>query len=444
MSQLYTSAASAEARFGRVETDIADRAFTLIRFWPAIHAASADTVILDLANDTYVTNPVADGQTYSGKYANSSLKPHPDAGDVGTGERGITVEQQLIRIRPVTSDTSLIFPLVQRTRDVLHPFGEGRGTKDGLIYRYRNLDPASDTKCMAIADTTLEVKKGGSSAWDLVSRKTTREENNTMTFWMLFNQVDRIDWDSNSIANPHYLERGPVDTAWEFRRKFWFGINRSNYATTVADLRNFSKADTGFVVESYDVRDVEDGAKDYVQTLKRANRSGWKYVTEWQAGLGNYLPQVVRIYPNVKDTKADVLCAATGEARTDFAVDGTTYYQLRTKRERFPDKTSTVTQIGHIPGDLGYGGLWGSETDTRYYYRYIRNYKGKRIRRLKIGRKEKQEDQMSHCVVWLNAFGLHLITARWDFVGAGRFLAVAEWIDSENTDTSVIKLNRDP
>ena len=367
MAVLYRSASDSEAQLRKIVKDDQDRTFRVVRAWTDIDARYADTILLDKANDTYYTNIKVDNDSYVGKFMNSGTEAD------GNDERQVDIIQTLSRVRTVTADTTLTAPIIGRGKNILHPFGEGRGINEDLVFEYRNLDPASDTKCRAFADTTLETKAG--SAWDLVERKTQEQDDNTLKFFLQFRQVDRIGWSDTMTTHPDYVERIGPGSIYEKRRAFWFGIDRGHNDSVVVDLAA-TPAVTNYAIDGYDIRDVGDGANDYIQDLTRINTTGSFFYQARSKAVGNREAYVERVFYLVRDTLAKALTDSGGTATTDFADTeyGDSYTHLHYRTDRHNNQLQTITQMGLIPNTTG-NGMWPESVDTEVRYYIARHYR---------------------------------------------------------------------
>ena len=258
LTKIKNVALESDADLVEAEGDPMEQGSTIDRAWYYISPMKADTIYRNFsANDTYLSHIHVDNQSYAGPWACTYSMKKED-------NRTITILNTATKVKSVDSAGDLTDPLIDRQRETYHPFGEGRGTGDNVLYRYKNLDARTDTKCMAFADTKLEVKcTPTGQGWDLVDRKTKTEDDNTMTFYLLFRHNDRIKWTSTLFGTPHQrmIENGGRDN--ELRIKKWFGIMRECHTTALTQLQSTANVDTNFALLKVEFQDVEDGAKDY-------------------------------------------------------------------------------------------------------------------------------------------------------------------------------------
>jgi len=315
---LNKSTDNSKARYVKHDGDPQHAGFKLTRAWERFDATVADSKIVALNSvDTY-GSPQADGQVYSGKFIQSSLEPRvrdddavdiiqnltkvklavveSDAdivaqiGDPATSgyelsrawhisgkfvvsgvrseeqaDRTYDIIQDMVKVKTIDSVGDLTDPLIDRAKDIIHPFGEGTGVGRDIVYRYLNLDPASDTKCMALADTELVSRMSQNDSFIHVKRQTKTETNRTMTFWVLAQRKQRIAWSDTVFANPDHIEDQSVGRDNTIRRKTWYGIDNDCYAAVKTRLE--TDTDTLYSIAGYTVRDNDDGSDDWTQTL---------------------------------------------------------------------------------------------------------------------------------------------------------------------------------
>lgn len=267
MSNLYLDKSESNARLVRVEGDPSVNGFKLFRNWQKRHSQSVDTLAQKLQLIKSYTNPKADRLAYNGKFVVKTYSTPVD------GDEAYTIEQELTKVRSVTSDTDLLNPLIEREKESIHPFGNGTGTGWGIVFKYENLDPSSDTKCMVLKDTALVAHKAkvyakpSGDSYTLVDRKTAIEDDRTATFYMLFQRKNRSAFPGAHKAD--FVETTNKGRKNEIRRKYWYGINRSAHASTLSAVEGAT--DTGFVmIDAVKFSDDDNGAKEYVLTEQRS------------------------------------------------------------------------------------------------------------------------------------------------------------------------------
>lgn len=244
--------------------DPATAGYTMNRAWHYINPYALDTLFPVVADIKRYTDPKGNGEVQSGTFIVSRVQ------SLEQNDRTYDITQDMVKVKAVTGDTSLTDPLIDRAKDVIHPFGEGTGVGRDIVYRYINLDPATDTMCMAIADTSLVARMSQNDSFTNVSRKTTTETNRTMTFWVLAQRKQRIAWEDGLYITPDHLEDDYRGRDGTIRTKTWYGIDNDCYASV--DTKLWSAKDTGYSILNARLRDNDDGSDDWTQTtIKRMN-----------------------------------------------------------------------------------------------------------------------------------------------------------------------------
>jgi hypothetical protein len=265
LTKVKATTDSADADIDEQIGDPAVSGYKMNRAWHYINPYSLDTAFPAInANESYV-NPKGNGEKQTGKFIVSRVR------SVEQTDRTYDIIQDMVKVKTITSDTSLTDPLIDRAKDILHPFGEGTGVGRDIIYRYPFLDPASDTKLMAIADTSFVAKMSQNDSFIHVARKSTLEADRTLQFWVLAQRKQRIAW-GGRYATPDHVEDNYPGRDGTVRRKSWYGIDNDCYAGVKSRVEAAASADTGFSVLGFQVRDNDDGSDDWTQnTIRQFN-----------------------------------------------------------------------------------------------------------------------------------------------------------------------------
>jgi hypothetical protein len=264
LTKVKAAVAESDADIVSTEGDPKAGGYKLNRAWHYINPYSLDTLLPPLNLVESVTNPMGNEETQTGKFVVSRVR------SVEQNDRTYDILQDLVRVKTIASDTSLTDPLIDRAKDIIHPFGEGTGVGRDIIYRYINLDPASDTKLMAINDTVLVGKMSQNDSFIHAGRKSTTESDRTLTFWVLAQRKERISWGDTIYVNPDHVEDQNPSRDGTIRRKRWFGIDNDDYATVKAKLE--ASVDTNYSILSASLRDNDDGSDDWTQmSIKQFN-----------------------------------------------------------------------------------------------------------------------------------------------------------------------------
>lgn len=255
---------SADADLVEAIGDPKTAGFDVTRAWHYINPTSVDSLMVTLnAIKSYDSGVLANGENYAGKFIISKVRA------VERDDRSYDILQECKKVVSVDSIGDLNNPLIDREKDIIHPFGEGTGVGRGIVYRYLNLDPASDTKCMVFSDTELVGRMTQNDSFIHVARKTTTEDDGTMVFWVMAQRKQRIAWSDTIYQNPDHVEDNNPGRDNTIRTKTWYGIDNDCYTGVLKALNDTCRADTSFSIMSIKVRDNDDGSDDWSQIIVR-------------------------------------------------------------------------------------------------------------------------------------------------------------------------------
>lgn len=151
LTKVKSSTDSSDADLLSIQGDPNVAGTKLNRAWHFISPTAVDNLYTTLNGITiYASGIKVNGQKLTGQYVVSQVRP------VEQEDRSYRIEQLLTRVKPIASADSLANPIIGREKEIIHPFGEGTGTGRGIVYKYKNLAPSSDTYLMVIPDTKLE------------------------------------------------------------------------------------------------------------------------------------------------------------------------------------------------------------------------------------------------------------------------------------------------
>ena len=156
----------------------------LVRELPNVDIMTADDLTALLKAETTFTNPQADGQTYTGTFANAKVRQYDN------GDREAIIENEIIEVASPADHTALAALTSRKTRDntILREFATDFGEDDGIAYIFDNINPTNEATFFAITDANLVTALPG-SGWTYVTRKFVEQENNTATITVVFRKV---------------------------------------------------------------------------------------------------------------------------------------------------------------------------------------------------------------------------------------------------------------
>ena len=205
---LLTTIADADWVFVDAEGNPVVNGYTLRRQVPYIDNRAADTLFVAQQAVTAVTNPVADGQTYTGKFAN--VKTESIEGTDPDNQREVIIRQTLVLVASVDNVTELAALTSEKMRsdEILNLFGLEEGERNVTGYKWRNVDPADQDNFIAISNANM-VTNFASGSESYLSRRFVKEEDNTGTAYALF-QIET--WTNVKGASPDKI----IDSRVEF------------------------------------------------------------------------------------------------------------------------------------------------------------------------------------------------------------------------------------
>ena len=186
-------AADNDWRMVRRPNDVNVNGYTLVRELQFMDAIDADNFAALLDAQTTITNPVVDGQPWSGTFANSKTTPKQGAFD----DRSITVENELIKVLAIANLAALVVAAVEyevtQKNEFLRPFATDYGENDLIAFVYRGINPASRSICMGLADADLEDPAKftpiGDNTWTYLDREFKDQPDGTATFTIGFRKI---------------------------------------------------------------------------------------------------------------------------------------------------------------------------------------------------------------------------------------------------------------
>ena len=256
------------------------------------HPRSIAADVATLRAVTSYTDPTVEEQTATGKWIISDVHP---VDDQATGTKTIVLSLSLVATVADLAALAALTPLKQHTHDIDHPFGPGgtytahvgKSYHDGIVYTYKQLDPASRDVLIALTDAQLQtlIPVADQATYEFTDRDIKDDEaDHTLTMKVAFKRVGRIAWTDQAADMTEYENQG---TPNETRTKMWFGIRNADDATVVAALINAAgggalTGETGYNVASVRYTNNDDGTKTWTQVLLKEKKGALG--TELEAG----------------------------------------------------------------------------------------------------------------------------------------------------------------
>jgi hypothetical protein len=389
-----------------------DRQIT--RFWLNVDATYSDDLLASAALlGSIVTDPQADGQTFTGTWVVSEMYGDEE------NDRSVTIVQKLTKVTAITGETGeaclaqLPTPNVTPGVREVADFGQLKTGKVELrILRYIHLKPDATTReklLVTITDAEWNVVLNAILAGlTIESRKWEVEPKGDWTGTLTI-AAKLNTWDgSSAVANGHTTQMSGRQTQtltgdvfghqYEVTRQYP-GIPTASVEAEARTLRD----DSGGTLH------IEEGATFRAEdVLIQYGANGESTITVRKTQetdtLGNpsdvtasvavalfkdadTLPRAVTLYwPNLPQATADTL-TSTFRAAASFTYEGTIYPRIRVEIDRHKSGTCTVVVNGSIPSGSG-GGRWLQDEDDYYEQRLeVDESEGGDTYRVTIGRK---------------------------------------------------------
>ena len=352
-NNLKTTIPEADARLVQQRGDVwiahqdsNEEAITLMREWPNIDASVADTLVITLLGTSVVTDPLADGQTYTGRFAVS------DVVVVENPRRWVTIRQTLTWVTNVTTSAELTVPVILGREEVYRAFEWEAGAGTARVYQYKYLDPAAREVCLlTITDgqmfalTGLTQRTSSTSTgfeieerrWEIGPRG---DRTGTLTVlyreprWTNANESqDDVDvihatGEAGKVNEDEFLGYKDVKTERAF------GVAQeeaeSVYAGWLADIE--SNLNEPYKVTQISMLKMPNGEVHFLRTSKKRNvLSGAITVLETNAiimskskNLAGLTTRIVVLFPNLNKETSDILIENM-RTETEFTFGGHTY-----------------------------------------------------------------------------------------------------------------------
>ncbi|MBW1782447.1 MAG: hypothetical protein JRL30_17105 [Deltaproteobacteria bacterium] len=245
-SSLRTTTSEATAQLVRRDAQVLSPGDVLVQGWPEIDPTVADTLVTAMRGVATVTNPKADGQTITGRFAVSKVESFEDE------RRWVKIHRTLTKI---AADDALTTPIQMGREEVMNAFSLAEGTDNSVGYDYLYLDPADRATYIAKAVTPP-------AGYAEADRRFEVGADMTGTLQVLFRKVTWTAWAAASIAWTDYFDyAGERDG----QVRHYAGIAKGDLAAAVAALLS---APAGYALDQLAVSDNRDGSISLAQTIR--------------------------------------------------------------------------------------------------------------------------------------------------------------------------------
>jgi hypothetical protein len=348
--QIALTASEARSATGFVQEIPTTAGEKIKRAWLNIDASVADTLVVSAeAKGTagIITNPVIDGQTYTGSYAVGLVEiTDPDA------KRAVTITQELIKVTALTSTITTLTnqsKLITKSNEILNKFSLVQGESDAISYVYPYVNPTAASKTAFFGYSDADIATAlGLGAGTYLRRDFKEQEDGTGVAQIEARTAVWIDWSTNptaSITTYGNAEAG-LGNEREDITKQWIGVSKADLAAAMVELRAGTEsavATAGYVVTLARVSDNGDGSITLTQgqtkilnAVKSANPDEiWYMNPHSYTGMIGTMTQQTIIYENFSNAGLPA-----GDA---------------------PGTNSTISNIRGLLGN----GLWGRRITTQ-------------------------------------------------------------------------------
>lgn len=342
----------------------------LVRETPNMDATVMKGLMSTQLSTLTVTDPVADGQTYTGLWVLSKPEAIPTEGD---DRRWFSLRQTLTKVTNATTQETLPTSYIdQDGMDVLNVFQLEEGITDHIARSWLFLNPAQQTTILGLTITPP-------SGYVEKQRKVIIEEagNRTMTLTILFRKVTWPNTVTTGIPARQYQtgESGhnSINEMGKRKTESAPGVPIANAVTVVETL---APNDTDWATEHISSQDGGNGEavitriRRKINTTKIADGDAVIEVERWGAATSTTatLREVTRFWPNMTEAAATTLIAALTATWTHSS--GVVLVKDEVRRIRDPDTgLVTVSETGSNP-TFGYRYSHG-EIDIATFEQYF-------------------------------------------------------------------------
>jgi len=312
---LNTTTPNDQAKLIHRDQDVNSNGFTLKRMWDFIDATVADTLVDTRVASSPVSNPQADGQTYTGTFVIAKVfAKEADGLSDDNNERYVNIEETNIKVSAPADASTLasLEPIIQQGNEIITGFSWEDGEEDDLRYIYKNVNPTSRATLMAISDADLVSNISG-AGWTYIDREFTEEENNTGTFVVFFKKETWTNetgtTPDQTIARTRTIGLGNYDPQNDKS-----GVNRTKTTRSegipIADLeeiRDNQVAESGYAINRIQAIDNKNGSGTIGtrQVKKRATTD--QFVVGFTSEQGVQAESQTVTWHDLSETDADTV-----------------------------------------------------------------------------------------------------------------------------------------
>jgi hypothetical protein len=351
----YTELTEAKARLVDRTKTLSIAGDSLTRSWEKIDATVADTLVSAVTGST-VTNPEADGQTYTGTFARNTITAK------GQDDRSVIVLEDLTLINTVTATIGTLqalSPTKTYDNEILNNWGINEGELDTVLWQYKNMNPSDAQRiiCLGYSDSDIEATLG-LAAGSYQKRRFDIQEDNTATFtiaseeptWSSASWATQKKEMQESNSNGHRVARQTTATGLDN------AAGNTAYAAAKADTTEVTRT-----VLMARLTELANGERVVDQTkgeISESTDTAEMVVIQVQSPVGRREAAVGRVWWNRSEAAKEALIKPTatiGEAAKDFSYNSVTYTHAKVEVTDQGNGRYNVMQLGVIPKDTSTG-----------------------------------------------------------------------------------------
>ncbi|MBU1457016.1 MAG: hypothetical protein KKD01_20065, partial [Proteobacteria bacterium] len=362
-NNLYTATSEATARLAKERGDpwipraavegsnVCGRVIT--RYWPEIDASVADTLVTTMLGVTAVSDPQADGQTYTGAYAVSDV--WKEEGE----DRRVTIYQKLTRVVTVTTGSDLPTAIAVGSVDAINDFQLQVGTTNITIYKYLWLHPSSRVNALNSTTVAITPPNGLTELKRFFDVEPLGDRTGTLT--VVFQAVI---WPNTVAAGtPTYshitAEEGSASESGKDHSQTtqYFGVANSD-ADSVIDTLSESTPSGSWVTDMIRYAERNPGEAVITRNRVKINTTDVNAQTGAPATDGLLLAMDIsmldgdsiaheRLFPSLLPATAALLVTYI-KANPVFTVGGTSYRTTKISAQHLKSGLMNVKQVGEL------------------------------------------------------------------------------------------------
>lgn len=376
---LNQTTAEADARLVEAVGDIKSSGFRLTRSWPWLQSESASGTslqgLLEAVNDiSAYTNPLANGQTYTGIFVHTESIAIDENRD-GTDERHATILQTLTRVMVPTNVgdlTSLGKVIKNQDEEILNYLQFNEGTNQNIWHVYPNIDPARRTVVMAFNPTEAGHR--------IIKKEFRTEKDNTGTFLVTFETNRWVNFSGNYAIQTNVMREVNYDPDAASAGLTWRQTKMADglYKDRAENIRDNSSPDANWFLDDVQLIERDNGEYALIWDQTKERGTNEYIVTKIISNQGRQQEEEVVNWFWLTEANADlmVLSATNNETDTTGAYPASPASHRLRSVEKSPNENGSfnVERRTFIPNNTG-SAVWPETSGRNYTNFYIHSWR---------------------------------------------------------------------